>query len=109
MHLPSEISMRVDVIADAIDYSDAYGHVGIVAGPQQTVSADCAAPALLGRPPERYLQDTDLSSNTGSSSFANVLWATGAGIGYTAAHEIAHQFLDMLCGMNDAPGKVGVL
>jgi hypothetical protein len=54
------------------------------------------------------LQDTDLSASTDSPLFANVLWSTGEGIGNTAAHEIAHQFLLETCGMNDDPSLVGV-
>jgi hypothetical protein len=54
------------------------------------------------------LQDTDLSATTSSPNFTGVLRAAGEGIGNTAAHEIAHQFLDMLCGMTDDPNRVGV-
>ncbi len=56
------------------------------------------------------LAGTDLSANTGSPSFAKVLWSTGEGIGNTAAHEIGHQFLgnSLACGMNDDTSKVGV-
>jgi hypothetical protein len=42
--LPADVSMPGDVIAESIlSYGDATGHVGIVAGFQQTVSADSAA------------------------------------------------------------------
>ncbi len=54
------------------------------------------------------LEDVDLSSATSSSSFVQVLLATGEGIGNTAAHEIAHQYLANTCGMNDDPRKTGV-
>jgi len=54
------------------------------------------------------LEDTNLSQNTGSPSFASLLKAIGEGIGNTAAHEIGHQFLDNLCGMNDNPNLLGV-
>ena len=39
---PADISGPGDVIAEAIQYSDATGHVGFVTGPQKTVSADSA-------------------------------------------------------------------
>lgn len=48
--LPPDVSKPGDVIAEKINYSDAYGHVGIVAGPQQTVSADSAAQCVSGAP-----------------------------------------------------------
>jgi hypothetical protein len=54
------------------------------------------------------LQDTELSLTPSSPLFATVLQSTGRGLGNTAAHELAHQVLDVLCGMNDSPGKVGV-
>jgi hypothetical protein len=54
------------------------------------------------------LQSTDLSDMTSSPEFAHVPWATGEGIGNTSAHEIAHQLLDVACGMNDDMSKVGV-
>jgi hypothetical protein len=41
--LPPDVSQPGDVIAEAINYSDASGHVGIIVGPQQTASADSAA------------------------------------------------------------------
>jgi hypothetical protein len=41
--LPPDISIPGDVIAEAIQYSDATGHVGIIIGPDETVSADSAA------------------------------------------------------------------
>lgn len=53
------------------------------------------------------LQDTDLSAATGSPNFTSVLKATGEGIGNTAAHEIAHQFLSNTCGMNDQGSDLG--
>jgi hypothetical protein len=40
---PAEHAVPGDVIAEAINYRDASGHVGVVAGPQQTVSADSAS------------------------------------------------------------------
>jgi hypothetical protein len=40
--LPPDISLPGDVIAEAIQYSDATGHVGIIVGSRQTVSADSA-------------------------------------------------------------------
>jgi hypothetical protein len=43
---PADVSRPGDVIAEAINFSDASGHVGIVVGPQQTVSADSAAPCF---------------------------------------------------------------
>jgi hypothetical protein len=48
--LPPDISRPGDVIAEAINYSDAFGHVGIVGGPQQTVSADSASQCVIGQP-----------------------------------------------------------
>jgi hypothetical protein len=50
------------------------------------------------------LYSTDLSAATGSPNFTSVLWSTGEGIGNTAAHEIAHQYLSSSCGMNDLGG-----
>jgi len=40
---PADVSNPGDVIGEAINYTDASGHVGIIVGPQQTVSADAAA------------------------------------------------------------------
>ncbi len=56
------------------------------------------------------LQGTDLSAATASKSFSDVVQATGRGIGNTAAHEIAHQFLEnsFSCAMNDDLSKTGV-
>jgi hypothetical protein len=56
------------------------------------------------------LDNTNLSQNTGSTSFASLMKAVGEGIGNTAAHEIGHQFLDdsLPCGMNDDPNLKGV-
>ncbi len=48
--LPPDISVPGDVIAQAINYSDATGHVGIIVGPQQTASADSAATCVSGAP-----------------------------------------------------------
>jgi hypothetical protein len=39
---PADVSNPGDVIGEAINYTDASGHVGIIVGPQQTVSADAA-------------------------------------------------------------------
>ncbi len=44
--LPPDISIPGDVIAEAINYSDATGHVGIIVGSRQTASADSAAPCF---------------------------------------------------------------
>jgi hypothetical protein len=50
---PADHSILGDVIAEAINYSDASGHVGIIGAPQQTVSADSAAGCISpGTPPE---------------------------------------------------------
>ncbi len=43
---PSDHTEPGDVIAEAINYLDASGHVGIVVGPKQTASADSAAPCF---------------------------------------------------------------
>jgi hypothetical protein len=48
--LPADLSGPGDVIAEAINYSDAFGHVGIVVGSQQTASADSVAPCVIGKP-----------------------------------------------------------
>ncbi len=48
--LPPDISEPGDVIAQAINYSDATGHVGIIVGTQQTASADSAATCVSGAP-----------------------------------------------------------
>jgi len=48
--LPPDISRPGDVIAEPINYSDTYGHVGIIVGPQQTVSADSASRCVFGTP-----------------------------------------------------------
>jgi hypothetical protein len=40
---PADQSIPGDVIAEAISFTDASGHVGFVVGPQQTVSGDSAA------------------------------------------------------------------
>ena len=45
---PADLSRAGDVIAEAINYSDATGHVGIVVGWKQTVSADSAAACMSG-------------------------------------------------------------
>jgi hypothetical protein len=42
-NFPPDISMPGDVIAEAINYSDATGHVGIIVGSRQTASADSTA------------------------------------------------------------------
>jgi cell wall-associated NlpC family hydrolase len=41
---PPDISGPGDIIAEAINYNDAFGHVGIVVGSRQTTSADSTAP-----------------------------------------------------------------
>lgn len=38
--LPPDVSIPGDVIAEAVQYSDATGHVGVIVGTQQTASAD---------------------------------------------------------------------
>jgi hypothetical protein len=48
--LPPDVSIPGDVIAEAINYSDASGHVGIIVGPRQTVSADSSAPCISSPP-----------------------------------------------------------
>jgi hypothetical protein len=48
--LPPDISISGDVIAEAINYGDAFGHVGFVVGTQQTASADSTAPCTIGLP-----------------------------------------------------------
>jgi hypothetical protein len=48
---PAEISAPGDVIAEAIQYSDATGHVGFVVGSRQTSSADSTA-WCSGLPPD---------------------------------------------------------
>jgi hypothetical protein len=48
--LPPDLSVPGDVIAQAINYSDATGHVGIIVGVQQTASADSAAACVSGQP-----------------------------------------------------------
>jgi hypothetical protein len=55
------------------------------------------------------LQNTDLSKKRGTPKFQQLLQDIGSGIGNTGAHEIAHQWLDVACGMNDHdPNKLGV-
>jgi hypothetical protein len=56
--LPPDVSRPGDVIAEAINYSDAYGHVGIIVGSQQTVSADSAATCI---PPYAAAGTIDIS------------------------------------------------
>jgi hypothetical protein len=46
---PADLARSGDVIAEAIYYSDATGHVGVVVGPDQTASADSAAWCVSGR------------------------------------------------------------
>ena len=48
--LPPDVSRPGDVIAEDINYTDASGHVGIIAGPRQTISADSAAPCISHPP-----------------------------------------------------------
>ncbi len=43
---PPDSAQPGDIIAEAIQYSDATGHVGIVVGLRQTASADSAAPCI---------------------------------------------------------------
>ncbi len=56
---PADLSMPGDVIAEAIDYTDASGHVGIVVGPQQTASADSAAPCISPGTPAGTIDISD--------------------------------------------------
>jgi len=57
--LPPDISIPGDVIAEAIKYSDATGHVGIIVGPRQTVSADSAAPCFPPNGPAGIIDVSD--------------------------------------------------
>jgi cell wall-associated NlpC family hydrolase len=56
--LPADLSKPGDIIAEAINYSNATGHVGIVVGAQQTVSADSAAACF---PPNSPTETIDIS------------------------------------------------
>jgi hypothetical protein len=56
--LPADLSKPGDIIAEAINYFNATGHVGIVAGAQQTVSADSAAACF---PPYSPTETIDIS------------------------------------------------
>ncbi len=56
--LPADLSKPGDIIAEAINYINASGHVGIVVGAQQTVSADSAAACF---PPYSPTETIDIS------------------------------------------------
>jgi hypothetical protein len=56
---PADVARPGDVIAEAIGYSDASGHVGIVVGPNQTASADSAAPCFSPYPIAGTIDVTD--------------------------------------------------
>jgi hypothetical protein len=57
---PADVSKPGDVIAEAINYTDASGHVGIIVSPQQTVSADAAADCIShGTTPAEIIDITD--------------------------------------------------
>jgi hypothetical protein len=57
--LPPDLSLAGDVIAEAIQYSDATGHVGIVARPGHTISADSAVNCYNPPTPAGTITDTD--------------------------------------------------
>jgi hypothetical protein len=57
--LPPDLSAPGDVIAEAINYSDATGHVGIVASLGHTISADSAAGCISPGTPAGTIDDTD--------------------------------------------------
>lgn len=57
--LPPDVSKPGDVVAEGINYSDASGHVGIIVGPQQTVSADSAAGCVSPGTPAEVIDITN--------------------------------------------------
>ena len=57
--LPPDISSPGDVIAEAIQYSDATGHVGIVAGIGHTISADSAVNCYAPPTPAGTITNSD--------------------------------------------------
>ena len=56
---PPDYSIPGDVIAEAIQYSDATGHVGIIASVGHTISADSAVPCYAPPAPAGTITDSD--------------------------------------------------
>jgi hypothetical protein len=57
---PADLSRPGDIIAEAINYTNATGHVGIVVGSSQTASADSAAACMSnGTIPAEIIDITD--------------------------------------------------
>lgn len=57
--LPPDLSQAGDVIAEAVPYSDATGHVGIISNPGHTISADSAVNCYAPPTPSGTITDTD--------------------------------------------------
>jgi hypothetical protein len=67
---PADVSKPGDVIAEAINYTDASGHVGIIVGPRQTASADSAA-ACMSKGPSEMIDLTDYGFRADGSVVVN--------------------------------------
>jgi hypothetical protein len=67
---PADVSKPGDVIAEAINYTDASGHVGIIVGPRQTASADSAA-ACMSKGPSEMIDLTDYGFRADGSVAVN--------------------------------------
>jgi hypothetical protein len=67
---PADASRPGDVIAEAINYYDASGHVGIVGGFQQTISADSAA-SCMSRGNDEIIDITDYGFRADGSTQIN--------------------------------------